>query len=1031
LGLARRLLAFAVSFTVVLSSHVFAFASPGKSLPKAASKAAQIDPSQRDLQIKSVTATATKDGVLLYWNTNSTPDNLGFNIYRLRDGQRVRVNREIIGGALFGPGTPAMMPGYSYSWFDRGGTINDSYVIESVTLDGATTLHQAVNPVSSKTLPGFEETPAALNNATGTTDSFAKQYPAEESHLPNVPNGPLQQQWDIAGQTALKIGIKQDGWYRVTQPQMVAAGFNLAVDIRNLRLFSDGNEVAINTSQSSGQFGSGDYIEFYGRGLDVATTDTRVYYLIVGTTAGKRVGGEIHVDGDPVLPPVPVPTPATAASAGLVLRDPVFNSQYNLSWLLSPEPYNPTNGNRSSGPATTSVANPVLLNREDELLPEFTPAPAEQPHTKADGDSSRDKSVALANAALAVVGAASRVVAKPRLVTAKAESGPAKTPALRKRKGSKRRRPTRAEHNHAAFSDSFAPANFPSTLQVKERFNYLANLLNGDAENYFGRVISSPVTFTLNAGNADLNATTATVEVALQGVQDQFSDPHSVTVSLNGVTLGSMNFGALAYQVQTFNVPAATLLNGSNSLTLTKTSSGEFALVDYVRLTYPHAFNADTGSLRFNLRGSQTRKVDGFAVPSVRLIDYTDSFNVSITKPSAEASASGYAITVPMSQSRSKDQRLFYAIAEGQFDQPASLTLSQPSTLNLNSNAADFVIITYHDFISALDPLVTQRHDRDHFTVKVVDIDDVYDEFSYGTHGPQAIRSFLQHAKTNWATPPRYVIFAGDASLDPRHYQYPDLDLVPTKLVDATFNETASDDWLTDFDDDGVADIPVGRLPIRDSSEATLLVSKIVNYSPASVPQSALLVADDPGTPPVWDFESGNDNVQALLPPTVSVQRVNVRTEPSIAQATTDIRNAINQGQVLVNYSGHGNVDVWSGSAVWRANPDATGLTNGMNKLTFVVVMDCLNGYFQQPNLLSLSEAFLRAPNGGAFAAFASSGLTTTFGQRQMELELYRQLYGSQSIALGDAIKIAKAASDDIDVKRTWIFFGDPSLKIR
>ena len=93
--------------------------------------------------------------------------------------------------------------------------------------------------------------------------------------------------------------------------------------------------------------------------------------------------------------------------------------------------------------------------------------------------------------------------------------------------------------------------------------------------------------------------------------------------------------------------------------------------------------------------------------------------------------------------------------------------------------------------------------------------------------------------------------------------------------------------------------------------------------------------------------------------------------------------------------------------------------------------MDCLNGYFHDPNLLSLSEAFMKAPGGGAVATFASSGLTTTFGQRQMELELYRQLYGSTVMGLGDAIKIAKAASSDIDVQRTWIFFGDPSMKIR
>jgi hypothetical protein len=94
--------------------------------------------------------------------------------------------------------------------------------------------------------------------------------------------------------------------------------------------------------------------------------------------------------------------------------------------------------------------------------------------------------------------------------------------------------------------------------------------------------------------------------------------------------------------------------------------------------------------------------------------------------------------------------------------------------------------------------------------------------------------------------------------------------------------------------------------------------------------------------------------------------------------------------------------------------------------------MDCLNGYFHDPGLESMSEAFMKAPGGGAVAAFASSGLTIAQGQHVMSQELYHQLYGNpQSPPLGDAIKIAKAATFDIDVKRTWIFFGDPSMKIR
>jgi hypothetical protein len=1046
LGLARRLLAVSVSFAVVISSSVFAFALPGKPLPKSvAPNSAQPDSAGRELQINSATATATKAGVLLQWSTNSTSDNLGFNLYRVTGGQRTRANREIIPGALFAPGTPAMLPGYSYSWFDRGGSADATYYIESVSVDGVAKLHQAVHPVAGKTPGEFEQAQAtqngAVTNATESTDMFEKQYPAEEARQPNFASGSLQQQWVIAGQTALKIAIKKDGWYRVTQPQMVAAGFNPAVDIRNLRLFANATEVAINTNQSSGQFGSGDYIEFYGQGLDLPTTDTRIYYLIADTTAGKRVGGEIHADSDPVLPPGPTATPpavsqSPADSAGPMLRDPIFYSwvQNDIGILIdSLDPNTPPANSKTKKPEVRNAANPAPANPvPDQPALDYAQPTATELQPRAAGDSS-NKSIALANAALAVVGSAPSVGAKHPSTALKAGSEPGKLRASKKRRGSKRRRSVRTEHNHALLSDGFAPVNFAYTTQIKERIVYFSNLLNGDDENFFGRVISSPVTQTLTVSNPDLTASTATLEFALQGVLNtQTGASHQVSVSLNGNPVGIVDFGPLEHPVRTLSIPMAWLQSGSNNLVFTKTSTGEVSLVDYLRLTYQHAFKADNGSLKFNLRGSQTLKVDGFSAPSVRLIDYTDPFNVSITKPIAETSASGYAITVPMSASRSKAQRLLYALPEGQFDQPASLSLNQPSTLNLNSNAADFLIISYRDFIPALAPLVTQR-DRDGFTVKVVDVDDVYDEFSNGLHGPQAIKSFLEYAQTNWATPPRYVVFAGDASFDPRNYEnLGNFDFVPTKLVDATYNETSSDDWLTDFDDDGVADIPIGRLPIRTVAETNLIISKTVGFSPANVPLNALLVADQDDQFHSFQFVEANDAIQAQLPGSMTVQRVNRGTpgSPSDSQIRLDILAGLNDGRAVVGYSGHGNVDVWTGVSILTAS-DARTLTNG-NKLSFVVVMDCLNGYFQDPTLESMSEAFLKAQAGGAVAVFASSGLTVAQGQHVMSQELYHQLYGNpQTLPLGDAIKIAKTATSDPDVRRTWIFFGDPSIKIR
>ena len=95
--------------------------------------------------------------------------------------------------------------------------------------------------------------------------------------------------------------------------------------------------------------------------------------------------------------------------------------------------------------------------------------------------------------------------------------------------------------------------------------------------------------------------------------------------------------------------------------------------------------------------------------------------------------------------------------------------------------------------------------------------------------------------------------------------------------------------------------------------------------------------------------------------------------------------------------------------------------------------MTCLNGYFQDPHLDGLAEVLLKAPNGGAAAVWASSGMTDPQAQLALSEELHRQLFKSGSAkpaTLGDAIKQAKVVASDSDVRRTWILFGDPTTPI-
>jgi hypothetical protein len=970
----------------------------------------------RDTKISSVSAIASRHGVLIRWGTSFELDNVGFNVYRVGSTERLKLNREIIGGSIFIVGQKVpLRAGYSYSFFDPKGTADSIYLVEAVALDGSITRSWQIAPQWRDNFPFQVELKDSAGVDSERLSETQSAYPFESS-TPVISEGQIEDQWAIASQPGLRISVKKDGWYRITQQQMAATGFTPAVDIENLRLFNNARELAINTNRTRGPFVNGDYIEFYGQGLDTSATDTNIYYLLAGTTAGKRITtaskrtrGEVRPEDSstgPLLNVSPLP--------GLEL-----NSRTWFWWL--PAISGASRAKQIIETKTESTQTPASPVRNLEALDPLLPA--EELSSKAAENTlepiseiARAKAKPVEGVSVSRSPSATRVIAKR---TRKKQARKAKKKSRRKRHYAHR-----VGNTSVAAQDSF---NY--TVEKKDRLVYFVSLLNGNMENFFGQVITSiPVVQTLATPNPDMSASTpARFEIALQGASQV---NHVITVQFNDVTLGTMSFFGLNRKVQTFQVPISQLSNGDNSVKLIPSAGSGLTLVDYTRLHYAHRYRADNGSLHFTAGSAESVRVDGFTTSSIRVIDYSDPFAVRMLKPLVELNDDGYTIQLVAGTAESTSPRLLYAFPETEVDQSAVLSLNQPSSLNLGTNGADLLVLSHKSLLSSITPLAARRTSEG-MTVSVIDVEDVYDEFSYGVHGPQAVKDFLAFASTQWTRAPRYVIFAGDASYDPRNYLgFGNRDFVPTKLVDATFNETSSDDWLTDFNDDGIADIPVGRLPAATASQASVLISKIVNFSPANVPQSALLVADAQRDY-YFNFEQANTEVQALLPASMIVQRVDRRTEPSDAQASLNIINKLNSGQALVNYSGHGNVNTWTDGSIFTSDM-AMSLTNG-NKLPFVVVMDCLNGYFHEPNpnFSGLAEAFVKAANGGAVASFASSGLTLPDGQHAMSTQLYTVLYGAQSIALGDAIKIAKASTNDIDVRRTWIFFGDPSMKVR
>ena len=567
-----------------------------------------------------------------------------------------------------------------------------------------------------------------------------------------------------------------------------------------------------------------------------------------------------------------------------------------------------------------------------------------------------------------------------------------------------------------------ATASFPYTVERREHNIYFAGLRNGDAENFFGAVVArEAVDQSINVQHLDPAGSGAELEVSLQGASEL---SHRVRIELNGVQVGAMGFEGQAAGTTKIPIGQSTLKEGQNVVRLTALGGEtDVSLVSYVRITYPHTYTADDDVLRFSLSGKRQVTIDGFSSPAIRVIDVTDTATVREVATQVQSQNGRYSVTV--SAPKGGGERMLLAFAEGRSRGPEEITLNRPSNLREPGQGADLVIITHRDFLDTVGSLKEAR-ERQGFSVAVVDVEDIYDEFSFGQKTPQAVKAFLFHTKSSWQTPPRFALLVGDASMDPKGYLgFEDSDFLPTKLIDTRLMETSSDDWFADFDGDGSVEMSIGRLPVRTPQEASDMIAKILGYDRSEAVDRIMLVSDSSED---FSFDTITGGVRSVVPQNILVREIN-RSLLDSSTAEGEFIAGLDQGQKIVNYVGHGSIDQWRGRFLTSAS--AGNLTNSRH-LPLFVMMTCLNGYFQDASLESLAESLMKS-DGGAVAVWASSGMTAPTEQAVLNRQILRLILDNAngSSTLGEATVKAKSGVGDPDVRRTWLLFGDPTMRLR
>ena len=585
---------------------------------------------------------------------------------------------------------------------------------------------------------------------------------------------------------------------------------------------------------------------------------------------------------------------------------------------------------------------------------------------------------------------------------------------------------------------------YNQTFVREDKKNFTSQILNGEAENWFGDVVSpTAFDYKFNLSGIDRTEGTRKLTIAFQG----FSiTPHSVELTLNGLLLPNVTgSGKFPFQGQ-IDVPVSSLIDGENTLRMRSVgAANDLSLLKRLSIDFPRSYSAIGNKLKFHTENYKNSRLSGFTSPDIRVFDltYEDSPRLLSNLQVAEVSGT-WGPVIPASRSQ-----VLYAIEAGVFGTALSVSPFDASLLGDPANIGTMVLIAHPTLMGEANAWAAYRSGQGIVT-KVVDVREIYDEFNFGVTSSHAIESFLLYAKNNWQTPPSYVLLFGDGHYDSKGYDGTDIgdwNMIPARQVDTLYEQTGSDEALSDFNNDGLADIPIGRIPARSGATVTAAFNKMMTWEASITPtvlSRGVVFAND--RPDGYNFKAMSERVQAQLPAEVPKTNVNeaictnetnVLTCVANPTGKTELLNAVNSvdGKYSLNYTGHGSVVVWS-KASFFGGADAASLSNASHPI-LITALTCLNGYFMadEPppsNNISFAESMLKAGAGGASAVWASTGKTTPDVQEIMAKRFYLKLGEGSIPRLGDLINDAKAqVPAGADVRLSWALLGDPMMKVR
>jgi hypothetical protein len=445
--------------------------------------------------------------------------------------------------------------------------------------------------------------------------------------------------------------------------------------------------------------------------------------------------------------------------------------------------------------------------------------------------------------------------------------------------------------------------------------------------------------------------------------------------------------------------------------------------------------------------------------------DITDKYNVKSVSNSDQNSNLTF-------KDVSGSAKKYTTVTNSDYFQPSRDATSSVSnqdikgTVFLNAQGqfqdVDYIIIANNSYVSQAERLAQINRDKYNLKVKVLTLNEIYQEFSSGKQDVAAIRNMVQYVYKNASDPSKrlkYLCLFGDASYDYKNRISNNTNIVPTWNSTESFSLVSSfisddfygmmDDNEGEMEEEERLDIAVGRILADTPQRAKDLVDKIEGYygeeAYGSWRNNIITISDDVDNAS-WEFilQNTTDEIANRITdekPFMNVTKIHTdsyqqqstasgQRYPAVNEA---VKNALEVGALVVNYFGHGGEDGLAGERIFT-KVDAQEIRN-LCKFNLFVTVTCEFTKFDNPQRQTAGEFTYWNKEGGAIALitttrqiFVTVGVTVN-----EELDAYLFNFGSNDYpTMAEALRLTKndPSVAGINQKSLIFFIGDPAMKL-